>query len=147
MIFITDITRILAIPPLRALCKNMLAVLTSEWLLAYKLEKQSLWEWYKRRIAKPNLRGWSYNHITPTTLKTSVKESLQMHFKATGRNFLLFKSQEEYKHSHKFWEFSVCCGCKMTWASCLSGCLKQLVSNTKNKTLITTISLANLQTG
>ena len=41
MIFITDITRILAIPPLRALCKNMLAVLTTEWLLAYKLEEQS----------------------------------------------------------------------------------------------------------
>ena len=29
----------------------------------------------------------SYNHNTLTTLRTSVKEPLQMHYKATVRNF------------------------------------------------------------
>ena len=31
-----------------------------------------------------------YNHNTLTTLRTSVRESLQMHFKVAGRNFHAF---------------------------------------------------------
>ena len=49
-------------------------------LVAYKLERQLLWEvyWYKRLIVQGNLRGscsvYLNNHDTLTTLRTSLKE-------------------------------------------------------------------------
>ena len=76
-------------------CKNKLVVLTTErlpWL-------QTSWRdsgyerfalvWKPNCIRQPKMQlpSSSYNHNTLTTFRTSVKESLQMHFKVVVRTF------------------------------------------------------------
>ena len=73
-----------------------LVVLTTEWLLWLQTswrDMQWLWEirsWYLKLIAQGNpcnsqLPSSSYNHNTLTTLRTSLKESLQMHFEVVNK--------------------------------------------------------------
>ena len=43
-----------------------------------------------------------YNHNTLTTLRTSVKESLQMHFNVAVRNFHAFNVANQVRELHMF---------------------------------------------
>ena len=61
-------------------------------LVADKLETERfplVWRTNWIRQPKKQLPSSSYNHNTLTTLKTSVKESLQMHFKVAVRSLML----------------------------------------------------------
>ena len=88
-------------------------------MVADKLKGQWLWEgcfgWLKTYlIRQPNrqLPSSSYNHNTLTKLRTSVKDSLQMHFKVAVIKIL--------------WGFSVYCSCKMNWEAALFSCLNAI---------------------
>ena len=59
------------------LCKSRLVT-----VVAYKLERQWVW-----KTNCGNLRGSCPDHNRLTTIRTSVKESIQMHFKVVVRNF------------------------------------------------------------
>ena len=110
-------------------CMHVLIVLTTDQmvtLVAYKLERRSLWEvCFGMSIRQPRkqLTSSSYNHNTLTTIRTSA-ESLQMHFKVALRNFALDASRW---FPHRCSE-----GCQLwLWGqlgSCLTGCLMQLAS-------------------
>ena len=70
-------------------CKNKLVVLTTEWLPWLQTNwRDSGYERFSLvlksnciRQPKMPLSSSSYNHSTLTTLRTSVNESLQLHFK------------------------------------------------------------------
>ena len=67
------------------------------------------------------------HHSTLKTLRTSVRESLQMHFEVAVRDF---HANIWFLHVRGYYQQDS--GCKMIRAAVdLSGCLVQLVSNTK----------------
>ena len=64
----------------------------------------------------------SYNHNTPTTLRISVRESLQMHFKV---------AVVQAGGSPRYSKDCQCIMVVMKLGSCILGCLMQLVLHTK----------------
>ena len=99
-------------------CMHVLIVLTTDQMVtmvAYKLERQSLWEvCFGMSIRQPRkqLTSSSYNHNTLTTLRTSA-ESLQMHFKVALRNLLLMQAGDSHTDVLRV----VSCGCEVNWAA------------------------------
>ena len=73
--------------------QKKVVVLTSEWLPWWQTNwRDSGYEkftlvWKTEDLPKMELPTSSYNRNTLTTLKTSVNESLQMHFKVAVKTF------------------------------------------------------------
>ena len=93
---------------------NKLVVLSTSWRDSYYERFTLVWKTNSIKQPERQLASSSYNHNTLTTLRISVKESLQLHFKVAVRNFHALSAIVMIP-SQVFWGFSACFGGKINW--------------------------------